>query len=222
MRRPAALAAGLAAGLTGCAGLGIERAAEGTPNGFSFTPAPAAPRTESRSLIGSDVDSLLKKYPITSSQRPPTWPRVAITVVRASPAVFKTVGLGDGASLKADDCAVYNIKVWISASEGKSYDGLSLCYGELYQRLQGVPLYQVPTWGRRAFWVDQPNTGSVRGIGPVPPADHFPSDPRLQNLWLDPMRNTIAFIGGPLQVLGLNWNDTSDKRVWFVSVPVGP
>lgn len=210
----------LAACLTACAGLGIERAAEGTPNGFSFTPAPAAARpAAARSMIGSDIDGLLKKYPIASSQKPPTWPRVAITVVSASPAVFKTVGLGDSASLKADDCAVYNVKVWASAGDGKSYDGLQLCYGELYQRLKDVPLYQVPTWGRRSFWANERNTGSVRGDGPVPPSEHFPTDPRLQNAWLDTLRNSIAFVGGPLQVLGLNWNDVNDKRVWFVSLP---
>ncbi len=220
----------LSAALAGCAGadlsgLGITKAAPGTPNGFSFTPAPAASAPagqaagQARSMIGSELDGLLKKHPITSSQRPETWPRVAITVVSAPPGVFKTVGIAGTATIAANDCVVYQVRVWTDAKTDKSYDRLKLCYGELYSRLQKVPMYQVPTWGRRNFWPDEPNTGSVRGSGPVPPAAHFPNDPQLQNLWLDPYKNTIAFVGGPLAILGLNWNDVTDKRVWFVTVP---
>ncbi|HEX2010472.1 MAG TPA: hypothetical protein VJN44_05990 [Roseateles sp.] len=218
----------LLATLAGCTGvdlggLGIQKAAPGTPGGFGFTPgaaasAPAAP-SQSRSMIGSELDGLLKKHPITSSQKPETWPRVAITLVQASPGVFKTVSFGGPASLAATDCATYKVQVWTDARTGKGYDNLRLCYGELYQRLQRVPLYQVPTWGRRSFWPDERNTGSVRSTGPVPPADHFPSDPMLQQLWLDQYKNTMAFVAGPLAVLGFNWNDVTDKRVWFVSVP---
>lgn len=228
MRSPFLPALLLSAALAGCAGadlsaLGIKKAEPGTPNGFSFTPAAstASPGAgiQTRSLIGSEIDGLLKKHPITNSQRPETWPRVAITLVSASPALFKTVSFGGNATLSATDCAVYNVRVWSDAKTDKRYDGLKLCYGELYARLQKVPLYQVPTWGRRSFWPDERNSGSVRGDGPVPPADHFPNDPQLQQLWMDQYKNTLAFVGGPLAIIGLNWNDVTDKRVWFVSVP---
>lgn len=211
--------------LTGCAGVDlsqfdIRQAASGTPSGFSFTSDSAAkPQEQTRSMIGSELDGLLKKYPITNSQRPETWPRVAITVVHAPPSVFKTAGIFGSGTIAASDCVSYKVRVWTDARNGTSYDDLRMCYGELYQRLQGIPMYQVPTWGRREFWRGERNTGSVRGDGPIPPLDHFPSDPQLQNLWLDPYKNTLAFVAGPLAVLGFNWNDVNDKRVWFVSVP---
>lgn len=208
--------------LAACAGVdlsgfGIQRAEPGTPGGFSFTPGAAPAAT--KPFIGSELDGLLKKHPITSSQRPETWPRIAVTVVSAPPNAFKTMGIGGAATLNATDCAIYKVKVWSSAGSSRSHDNLRLCYGEIYQRLQQVPMFQVPTWGRRSFWPDERNSGSVRGDGPVPPADHFPNDPMLQQMWLDPYRNTMPFVAGPLAVLGLNWNDVTDKRVWFVSVP---
>jgi hypothetical protein len=220
-RHPVLAVLTAAAMLAGCAGLdlsgfGVQRAEPGTRSGFSFTPDNRPP---AKALIGSEIDGLLKKHPITSSQRPQTWPRVAITVVSAPPNAFKTTAFTGSASIQANDCATYNVRVWTDAKTSQSYDNLRLCYGDIYQRLQGVPLFQVPTWGRRSFWPDERNTGSVRNDGPVPPADHFPNDPRLQNLWLDQYKNTLSFVAGPLAVLGFNWNDVTDKRVWFVSVP---
>jgi hypothetical protein len=224
-----AIVLALTALLAGCAGidlgevasgLGIRRAEPGTPSGFSFTPDNKAQASMSiKPLIGSELDGLLKKHPITNGQRPETWPRVAITIASAAPSLFKNTSVSGSASVGAMDCATYNIKVWTSATESKAYDGLRLCYGELYQRLQRVPLYQVPTWGRRSFWRDEKTSGSVRGDGPLPPTDHFPNDPALQDLWLDTFKNTLAFVAGPLHVLGYNGNDTNDKRIWFVAVP---
>lgn len=211
--------------LAGCAGVdlsqfGIKPAEPGTPSGFSFTPGPApAAQAPAKAFIGGELDGLLKKHPITSSQKPETWPRVAVKVLSAPPNAFKTVSISNTATINSSDCATYKVTVWTNSTTSKVYDGLRLCYGELYQRLQRVPLYQVPTWGRRNFWPDERNTGSVRGEGPVPPFDHFPNDPQLQDLWLDAYKNTIAFVAGPLAVLGYNWNDVTDKRVWFVSVP---
>lgn len=223
---------GLASLLTACAGgganmgeimqgIGVKKAEPGAKDGFSFTPdnKPAPTSVTAKSMIGSDLDGLMKKHPITNTQRPETWPRVAITVTSAAPSIFKTTSVSQSATVGAQDCATYNVKVWTSAKNSQSYDNLRLCYGELYQRMQRVPMVQVPTWGRRAFWPDERNTGSVRSDGPVPPADHFPSDPALQDLWLDPYKNTAAFVAGALHVLGYNWNDIYDKRVWFVSVP---
>lgn len=210
------------AGLAGCAGVdmsgfGIKPAEPGTQNGFSFKPGPAP--VAAKAFIGSDIEGLFTKHPITDSNRPQTWPRVAITVVSAAPSIFKTTGVSANATVGAQDCATYNLKVWTSASQSKAYDGLRLCYGEVYQRMQRVPMVQVPTWGRRSFWAGERNTGSVRNDGPVPPTDHFPNDPAVQDLWLDAHKNTIAFVAAPLHVLGYNWNDINDKRVWFVSVP---
>lgn len=226
--------AGLATLLAACAsggagmgdilqGIGIKKAEPGSRDGFAFTPdnMPAPSAVSVKSMIGSDLDGLLKKHPITNSNRPETWPRVAITVVSAAPSIYKTTSFSGSATVGAQDCVVYNVKVWSSPSRGQSYDGLRLCYGELYSRMQRVPMYQVPTWGRRSYWAGEPNTGSVRNDGPVPPDGHFPNDPAIQTLWLDQYKNTIAFIAGPLHVLGYNWNDVTDKRVWFVSVP-GP
>jgi len=217
---------GVLAALSGCAGVdmsgfGIKPAEPGTQNGFSFKPGPApAAAAPAKAFIGSELEGLLAKQPITDSNRPQTWPRVAITVVTAAPSIFKTTSVSANATVGAQDCATYNVKVWTSASQSKAYDGLRLCYGEVYQRMQRVPMFQVPTWGRRSFWAGERNTGSVRNDGPVPPADHFPNDPAVQDLWLDAYKNTIAFVAGPLHVLGYNWNDINDKRVWFVSVPV--
>jgi hypothetical protein len=217
--------------LAGCAGgglsdalsgFGVQRAAPGTPSGFSFTPDNRPGAARGASLIGSEVEGLFRKHPITNSQRPETWPRVAVTIVSATPGVFQTSGVTGTATMAATDCAVFNLRVWTSASESKAHENLRLCYGELYQRLQRVPLYQVPTWGRRGFWRGQQTSGSVRNDGPLPPAEHFPTDAVLQHHWLDRFQNGLAFVAGALHVLGYDWNDLNDKRVWFVSVPAGP
>lgn len=173
------------------------------------------------SLIGSPLDGYFKKHPITNSKKPQTWPRVAVTVERATKGVFDTQGIFGKQTLNADDCVFLSVRVWRSATEGQSHDKLRLCADELYTRLDRVPMYQVKTWARRAFWSDERDTGSVRGTGPVPPATHFPTDAKLQNLWIDDLKNTIFFVGGVLHVMGFDWNDVSDKRVWFVSVPAG-
>lgn len=226
------LIAGLTGLLAACAGngpnvgevlqsLGVKKVEPGAANGSSFKPdsAPTQAAGKAKPLIGSEIDGLLKKHPITNANRPETWPRVAITVVSAPPSIYKTNLYTS--PVGAQDCATYNVKVWNSPSEGRSYDGLRLCYGELYTRMQRVPMYQVPTWAQRRFWPGERNTGSVRNDGPVPPADLFPVDPVIQTLWLDTTKTTLAFVAGPLYVLGYNWNDISDKRVWFVSLP-GP
>lgn len=171
------------------------------------------------STFPAELDGLFKKHPITNAQRPETWPRLAITITGAAPGVFQTVSMGNYSNLGASDCVTYKIKLWTSAKDAKSFDNLKLCPTELYARVKSVPLYQVPTWGRRAFFIDEKTTGAVRTDGPTPPADHFPTDPTLQNLWLDQYRNTIFFVGGMLVQLGFDWNNVNDKRVWFVSVP---
>ena len=173
-----------------------------------------------RPLVGSEVDGLFRKHPITNSQKPETWPRVAITITRVAPAAFNNYGVA-ASTIAANDCATYNIVVWTDDKTSKAHEGMRLCYGEIYAKLQNVAIYQVETWGRRQFWAGQPNSGSVRGTGPLPPTDHFPTDPGVPERWLDRYRNTLPFLAGPLTVLGFNWNDINDKRVWFVSVPGG-
>jgi hypothetical protein len=171
-----------------------------------------------RPLVGSEIDGMFRRHPITNSQKPETWPRVAITITSVAPAAFNNYGVA-ASTIAANDCATYNIVVWTDDKTSKAHEGLRLCYGEIYAKLQNVAIYQVETWGRRQFWAGQPNSGSVRGTGPLPPTDHFPTDPGVPERWLDRYRNTLPFLAGPLTVLGFNWNDINDKRVWFVSVP---
>lgn len=144
LSRRLALAGAVPALLAGCAAVdlsqfGIKPAEPGAPSGFSFTPA--APAAPTKAFIGSAVDGLLKKHPITNSQRPETWPRVAITLVSAPPSAFKTVAFAGAASIQATDCATYGVRVWTDARTSQAYENLRLCYGDLYKRLQGVPLY---------------------------------------------------------------------------------
>ena len=173
-----------------------------------------------RSMVGSELDGLFRRHPITNSQKPETWPRVAITITQVAPAAFNYYGVA-ASTINANDCATYNVTVWTDDKTSKAHDGLRLCYGEIYTKLQNVPMFQVPTWGRRQFWPGMANSGSVRNTGPLPPTDHFPTDPGIPERWLDAHRNTAPFIAGPLAVLGFNWNDINDKRVWFVRVPGG-
>lgn len=101
-----------------------------------------------------------------------------------------------------------------------SVQNLSLCANEAYQRAQGVPMYQISSWGRRQYWPGDKNTGAVRGDGPTPPIDLFPAGAQYQNAWLDGMKNGIFFIGALFTEMGYDWNQVYDKRIWFVSVPV--
>lgn len=169
-----------------------------------------------------EIVGLFKRHPITNSRNPETWPRVAITITGGTKGVFEMIGLGTTPSVKTDDCITYSLKVWTSAAQGKSYPGLKMCADEVYERAKGIPLYQIQIWGVRQFFPNEKTTGSVRTEGPTPPLDHFPSDPALQRRWLDSTNNSSGFLGGVLVMLGYNWNDTQDKRVWVVNVPPGP
>jgi len=182
-------------------------------------PADAASHAGAPGTPPFELAGVLTRAPITNTQRPETWPRVAVTISSATPGVFKLVGLGDHNSLGPADCIVYNVKVWSSPTESQVYDGLRLCSGELYRQVKDVPMFQVPTWGRRQYFVGEKTTGALRTDGPTPPADHFPTDPALQVVWLDNLRNTIFYVGAILRQVGFDWNNIYDKRVWFVSVP---
>ncbi len=170
-----------------------------------------------KGIAGTELEGLFSKHPITDSRNPERFPRIAITIHSATPHVYDSHAIQN--TLTANDCITYDVHLWRSATEDKRFENLTLCANEAYQRAQGVPMYQVSTWGRRQYWPGDKNTGAVRGDGPTPPIDLFPAGAQYQNVWLDGMKNGIFFIGALFTELGYDWNQVYDKRIWFVSVP---
>lgn len=176
-----------------------------------------AGRQSALNVVPPELEGLFTKFPIKNSNRPESWPRVAITITKAAPNVFTSMHSYGKSNVKEDDCVTYDLKVWRTAKEAKSYKNLSMCAGELYQRIQGIPLYQLPLWGKRIAFPSEKNTGTVRTEGPDFPYEHFPSDPVSRINWLDGGKNATAYLGGIFVTLGYDWNNLLDRRIWVVS-----
>lgn len=178
----------------------------------------ATERQAVANVVPPELEGLFTKFPIKNSNRPESWPRVAITITKAAPRVFNLMhSYGSEYKVKEDDCITYDIKVWYSAKDAKKYTNLSMCAGELYQRIKGIPLYQLPLWGKRIAFPSEKNTGTVRTEGPDFPYEHFPTDPVSRINWLDGGKTATAYLGGIFVTLGYDWNNLLDRRIWVVS-----
>jgi hypothetical protein len=165
-------------------------------------------------LLQSEAAGLFKRFPISSDTRPETFPRVAVTITAAGPAVFAN---SSSAPAKAeDDCITFNLRVWSSERDSKRYDGLRMCSRD---RSRDVPFLTINTWSIQSAPASMgETTGNLRGDGPRRPKMNMPGDPTLQRIWVMD-RPGIFFVGSVLYQLGYDWDSPLEGRVWFVSLP---
>jgi len=194
-----------AAGAAGASGSGTTAAAA--------APAPNA----GNPLRGTELDGIFKKNPISNSQRPEMWPRVAVTIKSATAGVHNFSGPG---TLRADDCVVFDARLWKSATEDRKFENLRLCAGGVAELSKGVAFRTLDLFPRYTFHRGQNTTAAQRTEGPTPPFYMFPQDIRSQQEWILMARNTKFYLGSILLALGYDWDNDFDRRVWIVGVPL--
>jgi hypothetical protein len=191
-------------------------AAPGT-GGAATSTTTAAP--VANPLAGTELDGLFKKKPITNSNKPERWPRVAITIKAATAGVHTVEGQG---TLRPDDCITFDARLWRSASDSQRFENLRLCTpavaalskGVAYRTLQLFPQYTVPR--------GENSTAAQRTDGPVQPFQMFPQDIKSQQQWLLGPWNNKFFLGALFVALGYDWDNDFDRRLWVVTAPLPP
>lgn len=179
----------------------------------------AAPGAVRNGIRGSELDDILKKSPITSTDNPQTWPRVAITVKSATPGVFNLAGAG---TLRDTDCVIFDIRLWKSAGDSKRFDNLQLCVDAVQRESKGVAFRTLDLLPRYTVHRSMNSTAAQRSDGPNPPFYVFPQDIRSQQGWAMTQQNTRFFLGSIFLSLGWDWDNDFDRRLWVVSVPQAP
>jgi hypothetical protein len=209
----------------GCAQ--IQKAAEGAGVKFVATPAGGAasatratgkPTASGNPVKGTELEDIFKKHPISNSNRPEVWPRVAVTIKSATPGVFNLMG---PQTLTPDDCVVYDVRLWTSPTQSKRFDNLRMCAEGMIEVSRGVPVRTLTLMPQFTFHAGQNTTANRRTEGPVPPFHMFPQDIRSATTWAATNQNAIFYLGAILLSMGYDWDNDFDRRLWIVSVPYG-
>lgn len=194
-----------------------DTAAQAAAGGGAPRAANAPVRNGVRS--SAELNDIFKKNPISNSRKPETWPRVAITIKSATAGVFNLSGQG---SLRDNDCVVFDVRLWNSASDGRRFDNLELCVEAVQKEAKGVAFRTLDLLPRFTFPATENTTAARRTDGPVPPFHMFPQDIQSMQTWPMGHQNTRFFLGSILLSLGYDWDNDFDRRVWFVTVPKAP
>lgn len=176
------------------------------------------PGASANPVKGTELDEIFKKHPISNSNRPEVWPRVAVTIKSATPGVFNLSG---PQTLTPDDCVVYDVRLWTSPTQSKRFDNLRMCAEGMIEVSHGVPMRTLNLMPQFTFHAGQNTTAARRTDGPVPPFYMFPQDIRSAMTWTTTNQNTIFFLGAILLSMGYDWDNDFDRRLWIVSVPYG-
>jgi hypothetical protein len=211
---------GLIGNLLGSLGATVQGGAAGAGPGAAGAAQPArAPGAIRNGIRGSELDDIFKKNPITSTQNPQTWPRVAITIKAATPGVFNLAGAG---SLGPNDCVTFDIRLWRSASDGRKFEGLKLCVEAVEKEAKGVAFRNLDLLGRYTMPRSINSTAAQRTDGPNPPFYVFPQDIRSIQGWPMSQTNARFFLGAIFLSLGWDWDNDFDRRLWVVSAVQSP
>lgn len=182
------------------------------------TRASGKPTASGNPVKGTELEDIFKKHPISNSNRPEVWPRVAVTIKSATPGVFNLMG---PQTLTSDDCVVYDVRLWTSPTQSKRFDNLRLCADAMIEVSRGVPVRTLNLMPQFTFHAGQNTTANRRTDGPVPPFYMFPQDIRSAMTWTTTSQNTIFYLGAILMSMGYDWDNDFDRRLWIVSVPYG-
>lgn len=230
---PLALVTLLGAALSGCestpGGLGLGEhfrkalvaaaQADGAARPAGGAAPGAAAEFAKNPLEGTELDKIFQKKPITNSNRPERWPRVAITVKAATPGVHSIEGQG---TLRDSDCITFDARLWRSATDSQKFENLRLCTpaverlskGVAYRTLQLFPQYTVPR--------GENSTANNRTDGPNQPFYMFPQDIKSMQQWILGPWNNKFYLGALFVALGYDWDNDFDRRLWVTTLPLPP
>lgn len=180
------------------------------------TPAAGDPTLAANPLAGTELDKIFQKKPITNSNQPERWPRVAITVKSGSAGVF---GIQGQRGLGNADCMVLDAKLWQSAGSSKSFENLRLCTPAVETLSKGVAYRTMDLFPRFTVPRGENSTANQRTDGPNQPFYLFPQDIKSQHQWIMGPWNNKFFLGALFVALGYDWDNDFDRRLWVVSVP---
>lgn len=178
---------------------------------------PVKPATAANPLKGTELDGIFTRIPITSSNRPEQWPRVALTIKKATAGVH---GYANVKPVAPNDCILFDIQLWRSATDGKKFENLQLCTPGVEQLSRGKAYRSVELLGTMRTNSGGDTTANRRTEGPVPPFYVFPQDIKSQHEWSMGMTNGLYFMGALFVALGWDWDNDFDRRLWVVSVPL--
>lgn len=190
-------------------------AGQGQATGASGAPGSSPQATAVNPLKGTELDGVFKKFPITNSNKPERWPRVALTVKTATPAIIAPMR----PQLSANDCMEFDIRLWTSQTESKRFDNLRMCAPAVEVLGKGVAFRTINLFPRYTVPSGENSTASQRTDGPVQPFYMFPQDIQSVQSWTQG-GNGIFYLGAVMIALGYDWDNDFDRRFWVVKAPV--
>jgi hypothetical protein len=168
-------------------------------------------------LEGTELDKIFQKKPITNTNRPERWPRVALTVKAVTPGVHTLSGQG---TLRDSDCITFDARLWRSASDSQKFENLRLCTPAVQTLSKGVAYRTLELFPRFTVPGGENSTANQRTEGPTQPFYMSPQDIKTQQQWFMGPWNNKFYLGALLVALGYDWDNDFDRRLWVVSLPL--
>lgn len=143
------------------------------------------------------------------------WPRVAI-VVHDEPAFHSDITPHLGGSFQ-EGCWELSAIIWRSENDSEKVENFMWCTPENV-------LYEVAKRDAGMWFIGtaqlnfEKNTGSRRTNGPNPPAKAYPSDMKHKRFFKRDFDIDVyngEMFAALLYQMGLNWDDSWDRRVWI-------
>ena len=141
-----------------------------------------------------------------------TYPRVAVTVVKAPE--FHAESFAGRNNHHKYGCYDLKAVLWQSETENEFVDGFKLCSPD--DIVYGVSMQKIIWWGSSTLLYNE-SSGKKRTTGPL-----WPETPISQDIKHDVYFDSnlqfsydLFMIGSVLYKMGFNWSDIKDKRVWF-------
>lgn len=206
---PIAFAFAVAIALQGCGSVTQAVVQAKTSVEAALAPSGSVSGPAARSSIaGTELVGIYKRYPLTGNAARDSYPRAAITIVSATPSIFRL-----GPALP-DQCVGFSVRLWTDARTSKSFDGLQMCAAD---KLTGVPFQTLFYWRNQPIPIE--TTGAVRTDGPKRPKTNFPTEAKVANAWLGNANQAFYYLGNILYQMGYDWDQPGEYRAWVVSAP---
>jgi hypothetical protein len=173
-----ALACVLSVSLQGCESVNQVVAQATTSATAAMAPSTSATASSNASatpgIASTELAGIFKRYPLGAPQSRDNYPRAAITITSATPSLFQ---LGRA---KADQCILFNVRLWSDAKTSRSFDGLQMSAKD---SSFNVPFRTLTYWPNT--YVTWETTGAVRTDGPKRPKSNFLTETKVSTAWFN-------------------------------------